>query len=100
MLQYKVHNKNILYKTILFLEESLEAGSDQGGPTNFSDILSKALPDSDHSSCDSQSDRSSNSGEVSRLPSVWAEQATSGMCNSSKHFNLNDARNNNMASFV
>ena len=41
-------------------EESLETG----GP-NFAEILNKALPDSDHSSCDSHSDRSSNSGEVS-----------------------------------
>ena len=44
-------------------EESLDAGPD-GGP-NFAEILNKALPDSDHSSCDSHSDRSSNSGEVS-----------------------------------
>ena len=43
-------------------EESLDAGPD-GGP-NFAEILNKALPDSDHSSCDSHSDRSSNSGEV------------------------------------
>ena len=41
-------------------EDSLETG----GP-NFAEILNKALPDSDHSSCDSHSDRSSNSGEVS-----------------------------------
>ena len=44
-------------------EDSLEGGTD-GGP-NFADILNKALPDTDHSSCDSQSDLSSNSGEVS-----------------------------------
>ena len=43
-------------------EESLDNGP-EGGP-NFAEILNKALPDSDHSSCDSQSDRSSNSGEV------------------------------------
>ena len=43
-------------------EESLDSGPD-GGP-NFAEILNKALPDSDHSSCDSHSDRSSNSGEV------------------------------------
>merc|ERR1719284_1762704 len=42
-------------------QDSLEGGTD-GGP-NFADILNKALPDTDHSSCDSQSDRSSNSGE-------------------------------------
>ena len=46
----------------LFAEDSLDGGPD-GGP-NFAEILNKALPDSDHSS-DSQSDRSSNSGEVS-----------------------------------
>jgi len=40
-------------------QESLETG----GP-NFAEILNKALPDSDHSSCDSHSDRSSNSGEI------------------------------------
>ena len=48
-------------------EESLDAGP-EGGP-NFAEILNKALPDSDHSSCDSQSDRSSNSGEVRFLDS-------------------------------
>jgi len=43
-------------------QESLDNGPD-GGP-NFAEILNKALPDSDHSSCDSQSDHSSNSGEM------------------------------------
>ena len=62
-------NKNIILKTILFVEESLDSGP-EGGP-NFAEILNKALPDSDHSSCDSQSDRSSNSGEVSFLDS-WS----------------------------
>ena len=51
------------FENILILEESLEGGPEDG--PNFADILNKALPDSDHSSCDSQSDRSSNSGEVS-----------------------------------
>ena len=46
-------------------EESLDAGP-EGGP-NFAEILHKALPESDHSSCDSHSDRSSNSGEVGIL---------------------------------
>jgi len=43
-------------------QESLDSGP-EGGP-NFAEILNKALPDSDNSSCDSQSDRSSNSGEM------------------------------------
>jgi len=43
-------------------QESLDNGP-EGGP-NFAEILNKALPDSDHSSSDSQSDRSSNSGEM------------------------------------
>jgi len=50
-------------------QESLEGGP-EGGP-NFADILNKALPDSDHSSCDSQSDRSSNSGEMGDFS--WGE---------------------------
>ena len=62
-------NKNNILKTILFAEESLDAGP-EGGP-NFAEILNKALPDSDHSSCDSQSDRSSNSGEV-RFHDSWS----------------------------
>ena len=62
-------NKNNIFKTKIFAEESLDAGP-EGGP-NFAEILNKALPDSDHSSCDSQSDRSSNSGEVRFLDS-WS----------------------------
>jgi len=50
-------------------QESLDAGPD-GGP-NFAEILNKALPDSDHSSCDSHSDRSSNSGEMGEFS--WGE---------------------------
>ena len=50
------------FMTNCIAEESLETG----GP-NFAEILNKALPDSDHSSCDSHSDRSSNSGEVSKV---------------------------------
>ena len=52
----------IFLTLFFFAEDSLDGGPD-GGP-NFAEILNKALPDSDHSS-DSQSDRSSNSGEVS-----------------------------------
>jgi len=54
-------------------QESLDAGPD-GGP-NFAEILNKALPDSDHSSCDSHSDRSSNSGEMGEFS--WGETHTS-----------------------
>jgi len=50
-------------------QESLDSGPD-GGP-NFAEILNKALPDSDHSSCDSHSDRSSNSGEMGEFS--WGE---------------------------
>jgi len=52
-------------------QESLDNGPD-GGP-NFAEILNKALPDSDHSSCDSQSDRSSNSGEMGEYS--WGENS-------------------------
>jgi len=54
-------------------QESLDAGP-EGGP-NFAEILNKALPDSDHSSCDSQSDRSSNSGEMGEFS--WGEVSSS-----------------------
>merc|ERR1719225_1506024 len=50
-------------------QESLDAGP-EGGP-NFAEILHKALPESDHSSCDSHSDRSSNSGEMGEFS--WGE---------------------------
>merc|ERR1712106_1193635 len=52
-------------------QESLDNGP-EGGP-NFAEILNKALPDSDHSSCDSQSDRSSNSGEMGEYS--WGENS-------------------------
>ena len=57
-----MRNDGIHHMIMISSEESLDAGPD-GGP-NFAEILNKALPDSDHSSCDSHSDRSSNSGEV------------------------------------
>ena len=57
-----MRNDRIHHLIMISSEESLDAGPD-GGP-NFAEILNKALPDSDHSSCDSHSDRSSNSGEV------------------------------------
>ena len=57
-----MRNDRVHHLIIISSEESLDAGPD-GGP-NFAEILNKALPDSDHSSCDSHSDRSSNSGEV------------------------------------
>jgi len=52
-------------------QESLDNGP-EGGP-NFAEILNKALPDSDHSSSDSQSDRSSNSGEMGEYS--WGENS-------------------------
>ncbi len=48
----------------MFTEEGLDNGGEMGGPS-FGEILSNALPSTDHS--DSQSDRSSNSGEVGEL---------------------------------